>query len=477
VISNALIKVSGARVLVALVFATGLVGCASRGGPFDDWIRADDSRLWQKTESSAWRTTSTNQAATSDTASELPADADVEAYVRLALSRNPSIRSAEQNVAAMAQRIPQVTSLSDPMLEVSPIGDGPETATGSVGVMTGVSQRFPLGGKLAAAGRVAEAEVAGALAELEEQRLAVAADVRRAYWSYYRATRAIEVYRENRAILDQFASSAEAMYAAGRSPQQDVLRVSIDISELDADLTVLEQQSGTARAMLNQLMDLPVDSDLPAPTAASLDNLTVELASLIREAMQNNPDLRQAGAAIDASHERARLAKLQRIPDLNVSFSYNFVDDSGVSPLANGDDQWWVGFGINLPIWQDRLEAAEREARLNALRSASQLAQKRNVIAFQIQEALIAAQTAHRRAELFRDAMIPQARQTLEASLSGYRAGTVDSLMVTDNRRRLLDFELMLHDSIAQLNRSLADLKQLVGSGDANAELGKEGTP
>lgn len=451
------------RFSVTALALASLAGCASRGGPFDDWIRAEDARLWQQADSSARRTAQSTRDEDHPGSTELPDDVDVEAHVRIALERNPSLRAAEQNVAAMAQRIPQVTSLDDPMLQVAPIGEMAETAAGSVSVMTGVSQRFPLGGKLSAAGRVAEAEVAAALAELKEQRLAIAADVRRAYWSYYRAARAIEVYRENRTILDQFAGSAKAMYEAGRTTQQDVLRIGIELGELDANLATLEQQEGVARSMLNQLMDRPVDAPLPTPPQGALDSLSFELAALTEQAMAMNPKLLQLAATIDAHHERAQLAKLHRIPDLNVSFSYNLVDDDGLSMIANGDDQWWVGFGINLPIWQERLDAAEREARLNALRTASQLAQQRNVIAFQLQEALLAAQTAERRATLFRDNIVPQAEQTLDSSMSGYRTGSIDALTVTDNRRRLLEFQLMFHDSVAQLNRALADLKQLTG--------------
>jgi cobalt-zinc-cadmium efflux system outer membrane protein len=447
--------------LLSFAFA----GCASRGGPFDDWIRAEDERLWQPASSSAWRSASADATNGAEAPLELPADADVEAHVRVALARNPSIRAAEQNVAAMAQRIPQVTSLDDPMLEVAPIGDMAETAAGSVSVMTGVSQRFPLGGKLSAAGRVAEAEVAVALAQLEERRLEVAGDVRRAFWRLYLAARALEVYEDNRATLDQFARSAEAMYQAGRSSQQDVLRVSIELSELDADILEFEQQIDSARAMLNQLMDRPIDAALPAPTPAALGELELELAALLREAVDANPSLKQIAAGIDADRERTKLARLERIPDLNVSFSYNLVDDSGLSPVANGDDQWWVGFGINVPIWQPRLEGAEREARLNVLRGLSRMAQQRNSIAFQIQDALLAARTAHRRAVLFRETIVPQAKQTLDSSLSAYQAGNIDALTVTDNRRRLLEFELMLHESIAALNRALADLKQLTGGG------------
>lgn len=445
------------------VAAVAMFGCARKDGPFEQWIKADDPTLWTAARSASELQNDTASATAAGHAS-FDQDTGPEIYVQTALARNPSIRAARQNAAAMAQRIPQVTSLSDPMFEVAPIGSMAETAAGSVSTMTGVSQRFPLGGKLSAAGDVAEAEVAQALAKLSERELEVAADVRRAYWSYYEAARGLEVISRSRDSLDQLSRAAESQYKAGQAAQQDVLRASVELGELDATIATLEQRRDSAKAMLNQLMDYPVDADLPVPMPASLTASALELSALIQTAAKKNPVLQRLSSEIDADRHRVRLAKLQRVPDLNVSFSYNFVDDEGLSPVANGDDQWWIGFGINLPIWNDRLEAAEREGRLNVLRGASDLAQQRNVIAFRVQDSLLAAASAHRRATLFHDVILPQARQTVDASLSGYRAGNVNFLTVTDNWRRSLEFELMYHESIAQFQRALADLEQTVGT-------------
>ncbi|MHC4709639.1 MAG: hypothetical protein ACYTA3_04235, partial [Planctomycetota bacterium] len=64
---------------------------------------------------------------------------------------------------------------------------------------------------------------------------------------------------------------------------------------------------------------------------------------------------------------------------------------------------------------------------------------------------------------LFRDVIIPQARQTVDASLSGYRAGKLDFLTLVDNWRRLFEFEVIYHQDLTALEQSLADLQQAVG--------------
>lgn len=462
-ITNRLGEVARTWAPPTMVVLFALAGCARKSGPFEQWIRADESALWSDAQSPQDEYANPAEPAADGRIDTFDQDKGPEPYVRIALHRNPSIRAARQKAAALAQRIPQVTSLSDPMLEVAPIGDMAETAAGSVSVMTGVSQRFPLGGKLSAAGDTAEWEVAGALAELVEREQETAVEVRRAYWSYYQTARGMETIAQSRASLEQLTAAAEAQYKAGRATQQDVLRASVELAELDTTLATLERRRASAIAMLNQLMDRPVDDELPTPAPVSISEATWELDALLQRAAQCNPSLQKISASIEADRRRIRLAELQRVPDLNVSLSYNFVDDDGLSPVANGDDQWWVGFGINLPIWQDRLEAAEREARLNVLRGSSELAQEKNIISYRVQDAVLAAHEAQRRATLFRDVVLPQARQTIDASLSGYRAGGVDYLTVNDNWRRSLEFELMYHESVAQYMIALAELDQAVG--------------
>ena len=72
-------------------------------------------------------------------------------------------------------------------------------------------------------------------------------------------------------------------------------------------------------------------------------------------------------------------------------------------------------------------------------------------------------ETQQRQSVLLKDVIIPQARQTVEASLSGCRTGEVDFLTLVDNWRKLLDFQLMYQASLTELERSFAELQEAVG--------------
>ncbi len=157
------------------------------------------------------------------------------------------------------------------------------------------------------------------------------------------------------------------------------------------------------------------------------------------------------------------MARLDRWPDLTVSVNYNAVESDGLSQVANGRDQWWVGFGVNLPIWAKSLDAAEHEAMREILQGIAALDDTQNRVAFRVQDAMSKVDSQQRQVVLFGDVIIPQARQAVDASLSSYRTGSAGFLTLVDNWRMLLDFELMYHRSLAQLEESFAQLQAAVG--------------
>ncbi|MDH3584347.1 MAG: hypothetical protein OER86_09045, partial [Phycisphaerae bacterium] len=150
-------------IYLAVAAVTGSAwGCAAGTGaddPFAAWPRhdaalADAARALGR---DAGPLPTTHRSAS---AVDLAADGGLDQLLHLALGRNPDIRAARQKVARLAERVPQVTSLEDPVLQVAPFGEMAETAAGQVGVMSGLSQRIPTPGKLQARGRIAAQEVA-----------------------------------------------------------------------------------------------------------------------------------------------------------------------------------------------------------------------------------------------------------------------------------------------------------------------------
>src|SRR5262249_40120082 len=157
-----------------------------------------------------------------------PGPQPVDVYIRLALAQNRTVRAAWLNVQALQFRIPQVTSLDDPVVSntVFPIPSvAPQySLMGYMPYGALLAQQFPWCGTLRLRGRAAEQDVKVALFELAAAQLDVVANVKRAYQDLAFAQRAEAILRENRTLATEFVTLASERYRTGGATQTDVLR-------------------------------------------------------------------------------------------------------------------------------------------------------------------------------------------------------------------------------------------------------------
>jgi outer membrane protein, heavy metal efflux system len=453
---------------LSLAFIALFPGCAGHDRQIQRDIAAEASALEPSADNDeAVRNLAAEVAAAGLSPTEmepLADDAGLEEYVRVALRRNPSIRRAIRQAEILGYRVPQVTSLDDPMLTfIPPTGDMVQTAGGMLNGAIGLSQKIPFPGKLGARGRVVEEAARMALAAVADARVGTVAQVQRAYASYYLADVSLQIARESEALLRQIHDVAAARYRAGAATQQDVLRSEVELYTLANETITLEQQRATAVASLNSLMDRRVDAALPAPKPLRLEEIDWKLPQALERASEANPKLARLQAQLKRDLQAIRLAKLEYYPDVTAGFTYSFISPMGVSPVATGSDVWNLSFGLNLPVWWQRLRAHVLESNAQALASVEEYAEMRNLIVFQIQDVLVKIDTQYRQAVLFRDLIVPRAWQTVEVSTSEYRAGVLDFTALIDNWKKWLELSLAYHRSLAGLEEHFADLQQLVG--------------
>lgn len=457
-----------AGVMIGVAFST-FFGCGAVNRTFLRQVEKEAATLTPEvTDDSAVKRVAETTAANRNPHPErweLPQGAGLEFYIEAALERNPAIKRAIRNVQALGYRVPQVTSLDDPVVNIVPPigGDMAQTAAGVLQGALGIAQKIPFPGKLTSRGKIAEQAARMALDTLADVRITTVAQVKKAYYDYYLADVSVRINRESEDLLRQIRDVAEAKYRAGLASQQDVLRAEVELYTLTNELITLEQQRASARALLNALMDRHVDAPLPPPPAFDLDKVEWKLTEAMDRAVAKNPRLAMLRNQIRRDLEAIKLAKLDYFPDVNLGYNYTFVSSSGLSPIATGDDTWSLALQFNLPIWWQKLRAGVLEGNAQVLSSVEQYEEVRNLIFFSLQDTLVKVDTQYRQGVLYRDLIVPRAWQTVEVSQSGYQAGKIDFTTLVDNWRKWLDAALGYHRALAAEEQRFADLQQLIG--------------
>lgn len=387
----------------------------------------------------------------------LPSNASLDALVRHALAHNPAMLAAESRIQRMEARAPQARALPDPTAMVS-VGSMAETAAGRVTSMSGLQQKLPLPGKLSAKGRMADEEARAARAMRDSKALAIATQVRSAYWDLYAANSSIRILNESRSLLDSVQNAVEARLKTNRATQSDLLQATTEIARLDEQLLNARSDRLIATARLNTLLHRPVDASLPTPRWNSgIGNLPSQTA------LDSHPSVAEAEARLRQFNAQLKLAHLERLPDLTLGLQHASVANSGLSRVSNGRDQVYATLGLNIPLWQAPRRAAEREASFGITESQANLDATRDELTYQLAQTRSQVETQKKLIRLFDDRILADARQTFDVSLGGYTSGNLSFIDVIDRWRSWLGYQLQQERNRALLGKSVAAWHQAAG--------------
>jgi outer membrane protein TolC len=378
-----------------------------------------------------------------------------------ALSRNPALITLRRQYDASRQRPAQQRFLMPPTFEAQ-IWQWPVTTVNPLNTnmyMFMIQQELPGRGKRELRAAVAEKDAEIASAAIVVKARDIVKDVMRAYAELAVARRAIDIHLASVELLRQFAEASTIKYAAGRSPQQDVLKAVTEMSKLHDDLVMHEEAEAMAVARLNTLLDRDPDSPIGALDEPRQALTLPASADLQQTALDHQPELQASKLVVDRGQAAVRAATREYKPDFFVGGGYM------LTPREAG--AWTASVGMtwpNAPWSRGALDAKKAEAAADVESALASVHDLERQIRLNVHEAYIRVVAAGQRAALLRTTVVPQSEQTLEISRVAYQADRLDFLAVVDNQRALLDAQLNYYRALADREIALADLARAVGT-------------
>jgi outer membrane protein TolC len=379
---------------------------------------------------------------------------------------NPELAAEAAAAEAARHRIVPAGALEDPRFRYEasnvPTGDLDFASTPLSGHQLALSQKLPVPGLLGAREDAARAASAAAHASLEDRRLRVAAAVERAWTELGFAQRALAITLRNVELLRQLARIAETKYQVGEGLQQDVLRAQVQLTRLLDERLERESSVAHAEASLAAHLDLPPAVPLGRTGPLEESAPVPALAPLLERVEAGSPRLVALTAQVEEAERLRRAARLEGYPDLDLGVGYR-IRKRVAGDAVDGDDFLMAGLTVRLPVdrgkWRARV--AERDALARRARAAWRAERAR------LRDAVRSAHASLQRADsevvLLETGLVPQSRQSLESSRSGYEVDEVDFLALVDSQVSLLRAELRLVRARADRRTAFAALEAAVG--------------
>jgi outer membrane protein TolC len=386
--------------------------------------------------------------------------------VERASAANPSLEAVDAEAAAVHERVGAAGRLDDPrfgyeMLNL-PTEDWNLHSTPMSGHELSLRQAIPFPGLLSTQRAAAQAAARAADAGLDNWRARLTASVERAWSALAVAQRALEITEQNLGLLRQLRAIAEANYRVGAGIQQDVLRAQVELTTLLGERLRRESALARREAALAALLDLPADQRFPRTDDLNQQSAIPELPELLARVGDASPLLRERRARIQEAEKRVHELKLAGYPDVDLSVRYRIREKVTPDPVR-GQDYLSAGFTVRLPV--DRRKWKSKVAEQGALlrKAKAEYRASLAMLGNEIRSAHSDLVEADAEVELLVTGLLPQARQSLESSRSGYKVARIDFLSLLDSELRLFEAELQLIEARALRRESFARLEATLG--------------
>lgn len=381
---------------------------------------------------------------------------------RAVTERNPAIKEALARWKAAKQRVTEEAAWDDPRVSGTSrvrryVDVPPDAFTDQT---LSIEQAIPISGKNRARARVATAEAIVAFEEVRRQELDTLQKARASYFHLANAYAQIELNHRNYTSLTQIAEINRSRYEAGTQNVADVLMSETDAAKLLETRRDLERNVANAQSQLNVLMNRDAFAPVAAPQELAMPEVHFT-ADALRDLTRNHrPEVRAAQARLAGEQAKVQLAHRAWIPDPAVKLEGQRYNESA-RDLSELD----AGISFSVP-WGNARKYSAGVAEANATADAAKAALTRaeTEAIGGLRDALQKLETAHHHVELFRDKLVPQARQAFESSQFAYESGKATFADWISAQRTLRDLEAEAREHLTDYQIALAELESVVGA-------------
>jgi cobalt-zinc-cadmium efflux system outer membrane protein len=377
------------------------------------------------------------------------------AAIDLALTTNPELSAAANELRAVEGAVIQAGILPNPDISTS-VEDTQNKSTRTTTIQ--LNQRIELGGKRSA--RIASAERGRdvAAADLVAKRLDIRATVIGAFFDVLVAQERIQQAEDLLGLAQRASQAASRRVTAGKVSPVEETKARVAEASARVELNQAQRELVTARKRL------AASWGSSTPRFAQAEGRTdalppVRSAEEISRRLNASPALLRARYEADRFSALADLERSRRIPDVTVSLGSKKAEELG-------RNQTIVGISIPFPIF-DRNQGNVLEAQRRADKARDELSATEVRLSAEVTQNEERLKALVVEAQTLQSEIMPGARSAYDAASKGFELGKFSFLEVLDAQRTLFQARAQYLRSLSDAHRTAAELERVLGSIDS----------
>ncbi len=312
--------------------------------------------------------------------------------------------------------------------------------------------------------------------QIRRTELDVIYNVTQSFYDLYRATRGLEIAREDVEQQEEAYNLASKKYSAGLIPEVEALQTEVDLAQSRNRLLTAERNLYRQEDFFKQTIGMPLAEKIAVQTQVEFKPFAIDLDKAIAHGMANRSEIREQAIArrlqeielkrTDARSEfKAELAAsydLAGISDetLPLGTSTQELFRSSWSDLKNRPKNRGVVFSVSLPLWDSGVNGAEvasAKARLD--QAALTLENERITVEREIKDVVGRVREAESRVGVLEKSQ-KLAERSYEISLARFDNGDITAQTLALDRDRLNQARSAYLDAYIDYQTAMADLKR-----------------
>lgn len=396
-----------------------------------------------------------------------PKNDTLEKLILYAIDVSPKIKLLESKIKVAGSKIEQSTNLPDPMLTLGLVNMPTNTFSFSQEPMTGkiigLTQAFPFPGGLTTKAEVIAMDTLIVAQELQDAKNEIRKNISNLYYDLQLVREEIILTVESKNLLNHISEIVKRKYEVSKASLQNIIQVEVQISKKDDIIATLNGNENAIVSELNALLFRDENSSIFTNRFIPILASKYSAKSLIEVANEYRPFLRGIQIALQKAELMEKSANYLYSPNFQIGVQYTQRDYSQVNE-QNWGDFFSVIIGISLPLnYGGKYSAAINEAKyLQSLyrEQFNSSVQLLNQSFGKITSKLNELQT---RKILITQKRLPQAEQSIEASLTDYQAGRIDFINVISAESEILKIKTELLKIEIEYIKNIVLLEFLAG--------------
>ncbi|MBR3498616.1 MAG: TolC family protein [Selenomonadaceae bacterium] len=327
-----------------------------------------------------------------------------------------------------------------------------------------LSLTMPLytGGRLENQREAARYNLNAADLSLENSRQRVKYQAAEAYYQVLQRASLVDVQEEAVNLLEEHLRFVTIQYEVGTVAKSDVLATNVQLANSQQNLNSAQGNYETAIAQLNNIIGLPVDTEVAASDKINFVKYNLDENECMEYALAHRPDGIAAVYEVKRTHAQTAATKSGYRPTVNAVVQ-GYMSGENVFGANHNNEQWALGVRVEWNIFDNGITSANvHQAKAVEHRAESLAQQQIETIQLEVHSAYIALKTAEKNIEVTA-AAVDKAEEEFDIAQVRYVEGVDTNLNVMNAQEKVVETRNNYYAALYNYNTSRAQLERAMG--------------